>query len=278
MSTAGKILNSLPLEDLFGAPFKAATKAQIALSESSGDFIRNFALDSSGNMWMQTMTSYFDIPTSQVSDISGGYLIDASGGGVFTHLNVGQTVTGTDGKLRKTSSKLRDPQDKPPKDSAGGQYGFQKKIGSRVYSLDTNGKVIMVQGTRTLTIPFISLINVPSLFINEVSVDFAISIKTQSTKTMDSSLSMSPSVSTNITGNAYQRTKTVTTASSSSAASSKSDNSTECTYLVNMRAKQVEPPGLAAMLLFLTSNKDIASKKRLGGDGKAVDDHSTKVF
>ena len=166
-------------------------------------------------------------------------------------------------------------------DNTGNQYGYIKRVGNRVYYLNDGGEVMYVQGIRSLSIPFISLVNIPSLFINEVSVDFAINIKTQSSVETDSSLNVSgPPVNSydqSRTRRSVSTTQARTTASSTSAASSKSDTSTESTYLVSMRAKHIDPPGLTALLLFMTSNKDTASQKMLDSNFAVVNNPSTIV-
>ncbi len=279
MATQAQTLAAIPLSKIFSAPFEAASEAQEQLAESSAEFIKNYALDSSGNVWMQTLSSYYDIPTSQVSDISGGFLLDAKGGGIFSNANVNVNKVGSDGKNRLTTAKLGSS-DRPKPDPTGNVYGYTKRIGNRVYILDEDGKVMYVQGIRTLSIPFISLVNVPSLFINEVSVDFAISIKTQASVSADSSnetFALTAAYNDSRGYRSRNQTYTHTTAASTSAAQSKSDTSTESTYLVSMKARQIEPPGIAALMLFITGNKDTASKKILDENMKAVTDPSTKV-
>ena len=40
--------------------------------------------------------------------------------------------------------------------------------------------------------------------------------------------------------------------------------------MVSMKAQQVDPPGLTAVMNFITGNKDTSSKKMLGSNGKSV--------
>lgn len=274
MSNQADTLKAVPLDQLFSAPFEAASDAQKQLAENSADFIKRYALDPSGNVWMQTLSSYYDIPTSQVGDISGGFLLDARGGGIFSSSAVNTPKVGTDGRTRNTTTRLVET-DRPDADPTGSRYGYKKRIGNRVYILDEAGKVLYVQGIRTLSIPFISLVNVPSLFINEVSVDFAMSIKTQSSVAADSSnQSLNLTAAYSHSGGYRKQHYAATTAVSSSAAQSKSDTNTESTYLVSMRAKHIEPPGLAALMLFITGNKDTSARKTLDADLKVVSDPS----
>jgi hypothetical protein len=287
--TQGNTLAQLPLASLFGAPFEAAASAQNALAHSTAKFIRQFGMDSSGNVWMNTFTSYYDIPTSSVSDISGGYLLDASGGGIFI---AGNNTTGADtpwkvgdycdkGTYKILISSILKPSDKP----ASG-YGFTKRISNRIYILDDGGKVLYVQGVRSLSVPFISLVNVPSLFIDLVTVEFAINIKTQSVVQTNSSAAFTYANESSGEsrgrgwnwGESYNYKNdytTKTTATSTSTASATSDTSTESTYMVSMKAQQVDPPGLTAVMNFITGNKDTSSKKMLGSNKSVITDPNT---
>jgi hypothetical protein len=285
--TQGNTLAQLPLASLFGAPFEAAASAQNALAHSTAKFIRQFGMDGSGNVWMNTFTSYYDIPTSSVADISGGYLLDASGGGIFI-----AGVNITPDSLPDVSYKVGDYCDKgtykilvsailKDSDRPPSGYGFTKRISNRIYILDDGGKVLYVQGVRSLSVPFISLVNVPSLFIDLVTVEFAINIKTQSVVQTNSSNAFTYANESSGEsrgrgwnwGESYNYKNdytTKTTATSTSTASATSDTSTESTYMVSMKAQQVDPPGLTAVMNFITGNKDTSSKKMLGSNGKSV--------
>lgn len=288
----GQTLAALPLAQLFGAPFEAAANAQNELANATAKFIRQFGMDNSGNVWMNTFTSYYDIPTSDVIDISGGYLLDASGGGIFcaqggvTNLGDYKSVTSSTGVTRyKVTAFLKDS-DRPPSVNGSQTYGFTKRIAQRVYILNDDGKVLYVQGIRSISVPFISLVNIPALFIENVQVEFAITIKTQSVVQTNSSNTYGYENTNSGTnsgwgwnwGTSYNYKSDYishTTASSTSTASAKSDTSTESTYMVAMKAKQVDPPGLTAIMNFITGNKDTASKKMLTGSDKVVNDPNT---
>jgi hypothetical protein len=279
--TQGNVLAALPLDRLFGAPFEAAAKAQCDLAHATAGFIRQFGMDICGNVFMTTMKSYYDIPTSSVSDISGGYLVDPSGGGIFCSQAVNTIITG----VGKCTSQLT-TSDKAPDSISGKSDGYQKKMGNRIYTMDSVGRVLFVQGMRAISVPFISLVNVPSLTLDEVTVDFTITIKTQESKQAQNSNSNTTentsnnNVSVSVGGwfgfggggfNYNRQETTKSTAVSTSKNTATSDTATESTYTVVMKAKQIDPPGLTAIMQFITNNKDCASKKTTTA-GKVVDD------
>jgi hypothetical protein len=290
----GQVLAALPLASLFGAPFEAAANAQNELAQATAKFIRQFGMDNSGNVWMNTFTSYYDIPTSEVPDISGGYLLDASGGGIFCaeggDTNGYKEVTSTSGvKTKYKVSAFLTASDKPPPKDGITSPGYTKRIAQRVYILDDGGKVLYVQGIRSISVPFISLVNIPALFIDVVQVEFAITIKSQSVVQTNSSNTYGYENTNSGSqkgwgwnwGSSYNYKSDYTShtkATSTSTASAESDTSTESTYMVAMKAKQVDPPGLTAIMNFITGNKDTSTKKMLGSNGKIINDRdSTKL-
>lgn len=296
----GNTLTNLPLKDLFGTPFIAAAEAQRDMAIAAADFVKKYGMDSSGNIYMNTLTTYFDIPIGSVSDVSYGYLQDSSGGGVFyppsqnglfTNLsndgelvadtgpillgdNIFQRLHGTKPNLKVTSFFKED--DKQTKD--GVSSGFKKRIGNRIYILDDGGQVKFVQGMRSISVPFISMLNIPSLCIDVVNVDFTIKISTQtttaSTNTFQNTLQENTG-SIAFYDKGYDYNSTQTTAVSTSTARTSTDDSTESTYTVSMKAKQMDPPGLIAVMNFITNNKDTSSRKFLTDKGVIATDPTT---
>ena len=297
--TQGSVLAALPLHKLFGAPFQASIDAQTHLANSTAKFVRKYAMDICGNVWMSTLSSYYDIPRSSVTDISNGYLVDPTGGGVFA------SNTGVSGGFASSfnavtgwgvvtgvgycTSKL-EAGDIAPDSVGGASTGYQKRIANRIYSLNQSGLVLFVQGIRSVSVPFISMVNVPALTIEEVGVEFCINIKTQEVKQKEAQNTIETKKSSNYTlhvgvehkrfaANYDRDNVTSVTAVSTSKNSAKSDTSTESTYLVQMKAKQVDPVGLTAIMKFITQNKDTASKKTIDTTGtNVVDDANNSEF
>ena len=311
------VLDTLPLDKLFGAPFNAAALAQSDMAHETAGFIRQYGMDASGNVWLNTLTTYYDIPVSSVSDVSYSYLIDPSGGGIFfppgkhgvyfdyflqTDTNLATPDTADVSLNNNLYSRLGigwpdlyvsmmltdDDKVKDQNSIAGGATGYKKRLGNRVYLLDEGGKVAAVQGMRSISVPFISMINIPSLCIDVVKVDFTIKISTQTLKTETSDLTSTSQLDQAYSGSGSGWTwgqnhnynnsgSTNTTAVSTSKAKSEQDDSTECTYTVSMTAKQMEPPGLAAVMNFITNNKDTAARKILTSDGVKRDPANMKL-
>jgi hypothetical protein len=296
----GNTLTNLPLRDLFGTPFLAAAKAQRNMAIAAADFVKKYGMDSSGNIYMNTLTTYFDIPIGSVSDVSYGYLQDASGSGIFFPPDYpglwSNADDGTPGQPSGSNvvigdnlyqrfqgnypnlkvSKLFGEDDKQTK--AGVAKGYKKRIGNRIYILDENGKVVFVQGMRSISVPFISMLNIPSLCIDVVNVDFTIKISTQtttaSTNTFQNTLQENQG-SIAFYDKGYDYNSTQTTAVSTSTARTSTDDSTESTYTVSMKAKQMDPPGLIAVMNFITNNKDTSSRKFLNSSGQIANDPTT---
>ena len=270
-------LESLPLYQLFNVPFKAAADAQKSLALSTAAFVKKYAMDPSGNIYMNTLTTYFDIPMNSVTDLSMGYLLDMSGGGVFGPKRISRNSPITPGGPLVTNHFTAD--DDQGKDAGGTETsGFKKRVGNRVFLLDGDGKVKYVQGMRSITVPFISLLNIPSLCIDEVKVDFSITIKSQVLASDSNTFSNTFNEIDSKAGyydRGFDIQNTYTTAVSTSAAKTASDDSTESTYKVMMKAKQFDPPGLVAILNFITNNKDTSSRKVLDLSGNAQSDPST---
>jgi len=260
------VLNTLPLSSIFGAPFMAAASAAESMSENTGAYIRNFGMDQSGNVFMTSMSSYFDIPLSTLPDVSGEYLVDPSSGFLFA------ATAGVVGGVRYVAF----PSTSQVKDG-GVLTGYKQRIGSRYYYADTTGRLLFAQGTRSINIPLISLLNVPSLMIDTVSVDYTINIKTQTTKVVNVSqgLNVATQFFANINrGGLSAGVSLDTRCTITSSARADSQTNTESTYKVKMRAKQVDPPGMRALFDFITNNRDTSARKTIRTGGIIADDTS----
>jgi hypothetical protein len=262
----GQVLSTLPLSDLFGAPFLAAAAAAGEMSENTGAYIRNFGMDQSGNVFMTSMSSYFDIPLDTLPDVSGEYLVDPSSGFLFA------ATAGVVNNVRyvafPSTSLVTD---------GGVPTGYKQRIGSRYYYADTAGRLLFAQGTRSINIPLISLLNVPSLMIDTINVDFTINIKTQTIKKVE--ISQGLNVATNFFANVNRGGFSAgfsldTRASITSSARADSQTNTESTYKVKMRARQIDPPGMRALFDFITNNRDTSARKTIQQGGVIADDTS----
>jgi hypothetical protein len=149
--------------------------------------------------------------------------------------------------------------------------------------MNTDGLVLRVQGIRTISVPFITLLNVPSLTMNEVTVDFSISIKTQSTtsveqfkgpQALDAVVTPGPVVGGGGWSNGWEtvgwvtQQQTVTRGSVATTNESQSSTTTSSTYTVSMKAKQKQPAGMKIILDFITNQKDATPKKSLDSSGQ----------
>ena len=267
----GQVLSTLPLSDLFGAPFLAAAAAAGEMSENTGSFIKNFGMDQSGNVFMTTMSTYFDLDLDTLPDVSGEYLVDPSSGFLFAGAQL-SSGTGIVGNVKyvlfPSTSQVFD---------GGDLTGYKQRIGSRYYYADTTGKLLFAQGTRSINIPLLSLLNIPSLLVDVVDVDFTINIKTQTIKTAAASSDVN--VQTNFFANLNRGGFSAgvfldTRGSVTSSARAVSQTNTESTYKVKMRARQIDPPGMKAMFDFITNNRDTSARKTIQTGGVIADDTS----
>ncbi len=262
-------LSNLPLKELFGAPFKAAFDAQESLALTTAKFIKNFSADASGNMFTFTTSSYYDLPAANVKNSDGNqvyYLyhttdanipsFDVSGVGV--NLNKSRTANG----------------------GLAGQVFTNKQgtwdVSGTTIAIDSTGRIVGSQGQRSLTLPFISILNIPALSITDVNVEFKMEIKTQSTNTT-SQVTRDTSVDVSVKEQWWGRRRArntrswevaVTTAVATSNAKSVSETNTSSIYVVKMGAKSRTPVGLTMMLDFITNNaSDGAAKMEMSDDG-----------
>ena len=263
-------LSNLPLKELFGAPFRAAFEAQESLALTTAKFIKDFAADASGHMFTFTTSSYYDLPAANVKNSNGDqvyYLYNSSSANVpcFDASGIGMNLNqprGTD-STRYTGSVF------------SGKAGTWD-ISGQTIAVDSTGRIIGSQGQRSLTLPFISILNIPALAITDVNVDFKMEIKTQSTNTtslVTRDASVDVSVKEAWWGNRRARNTrswevAVTTAVATSNAKSVSETNTSSVYQVRMGAKSRTPVGLTMMLDFITNSaSDGAAKMELSDDG-----------
>ena len=267
----GQVLSTLPLSDLFGAPFLAAAAAAGEMSENTGAFIKNFGMDASGNVFMTTMSTYFDLDLDTLPDVSGEYLVDPSSGFLFAgvQLSSGTGIVGNQKYvLFPSTSRVFDGSE---------LTGYKQRIGSRYYYADTTGRLLFAQGTRSINIPLLSLLNIPSLLVDVVDVDFTINIKTQTIKTAAASSDVNVQTNFFATFNQGGFSAGVfldTRGSVTSSARADSQTNTESTYKVKMRARQIDPPGMKAMFDFITNNRDTSARKTIQTGGVIADDTS----
>lgn len=262
-------LTALPLKYLFSAPFDAAVDAQISMALTTAVFLKQYGCDGSGTMFTFTTSSYYDIPAANVKDASGNqayYLyqspsdstiptLDPSGVGI----NYRAPVVGA------TAAK-----------KFVGNAGTWDVSGSLI-AIDDSGRIIGSQGQRSLTLPFISILNVPALSLVDVTVDFKMEIKTQDTSTTSVDNTYSNETETNSSYSARSwwgnRTwsgsnKTNTTAVCTNNRTATDTSSTTSVYKVHMGAKNKTPVGLKIMLDFITNNmSDSAAPMILSDDG-----------
>jgi hypothetical protein len=291
----GAILQELPLHQLFSAPLHAAAKAQAGMAVNTALFLQQFGLDSNGQVLMTTLSSSYDIPKGDSTDLSGDYLKDPR---TINAVN-GQRVFGADdgiGPDDPVYSTLREPGTKYIWGGEGRQelIGFEKQIGNIRYLIGMDSKVKQVQGIRTISVPFITLVNVPSLAMNLVTIDFTISIKTQSAVSTSTTNAPVTTTDQNVVDNVPftsndtpfwqgggsagfgRKTITTTTGTLASTEVAKSETTTTSTYQVSLKAKQKQPPGMKILLDFVTRNKDAAPKRTIGADGQVAQDTSVQ--
>ncbi len=145
------------------------------------------------------------------------------------------------------------------KDSAGNNTGDLKTFSVSTFVDDpvdsSNG--VIVQKKRTLTLPILTLLNVPALQISKVEVDLTIKIDTQSSSQSQSSLdftagaSAEGSASYNVLfskGSASFSVDTRVTSSSSNKEST--DSTSSAKYDIRMGAENKPPPGLSMIMDF----------------------------
>ncbi len=258
-------LTALPLKFLFTAPFDAAVDAQTTMAMTTAAFLKQYGTDGSGNMYTFTTSSYYDIPAANVKDASGNQAM----------------------YLYQSSSDITTP----TLDPSGVGINFKKSVGGKkftgnagtwdisgtIVAIDHSGRIISSQGQRSLTLPFISILNVPSLAMVDVQVDFKMEIKTQDVQSTDVSGSFTNEFEANSSSSGRSwwgnrswsgRSKTNTTAVCTNNKLSTDTANTTSVYKVHMGAKNKTPVGLKLMLDFITNNmSDGAAPMLLSDDG-----------
>jgi hypothetical protein len=233
-------LSRMDLSDLLFSPFNAAAMAQAKLANITVDFIKTFAFETAQD------PDFPDDPTKQIqtNDIRtvtvSSYFempLDASGQGELIDtgiVNVGATGTADDPDIANRPT------------------------------------IFKRQGTRQLTIPFLSLLNVPALQMQKVTVDLTVKIESQTKATTNTSATSSVDSSTKASMSfsswfspvsASISTSVNTKATNSNNSTNSVDNSSSSKLDIHMEAINQPPVGLTIILDFLTSKSDMAPKR-----------------
>ena len=253
-------LQALPIKKLFSAPFTAAIDAQKIMSEATAYFIQEMGVDERGDMYSFTSSAYYDIPPANVKDASGNQAY-------YLYQKAGQDVPCLDPSgvgVNNTGAK-----------KFTGHEGTWEVSGNQI-AIDHSGRIIGSQGQRSITLPFLSILNVPALSMQEISIDFKMEIKTSYAATADSSYNevmAENSGNWNNTGNGYNRNSASwygaqTTAAVSNSKTATDKSSSASVYQVHMSAKHKVPVGMSMMLDFMTNNiSDCAPQMKVSSDG-----------
>lgn len=265
-------LAGLPLEEMFLAPFTAAMDAAEDMATATAEFIRDWAVDASGNLLTFTASSFYDIPAAT--------LVDSTGKQVYY-------------LYTKSTNVLEPTYDASGiginKDKATGGAIFINNAGTWdvsgvIVAIDNSGRIINSQGLRSLTIPYISILNVPALCMTEVNVEFKMEVKSQEYAETSSKEDATQVQNEQYTSywstkrkgkprNHYSRTTegAKTTAVSSNTSKSTDSTQTASVYIVKMKASQKVPVGMKMMLDFITNNAgDTAAQMKLSDDGMST--------
>ena len=182
-------LGLLPLDKLFGAPFDAAYQAQSELAMSTAFFIKRFGLNDKNDFLEYTASSSYDVPAANLLDVCGNtvyYLWQKvpGGGSGTSNITINPPGINVGTQIRKGPSDVSWNNGgglNSGVDSSWNDYTLTEKgvidLSGVEISYDNTGRIVGSQGERSITLPFISLLNVPSLSISEVNVDFIIEIK-----------------------------------------------------------------------------------------------------
>ena len=164
------------------------------------------------------------------------------------------------------------------KDDSDKNTGVLRTFTIKTYADDpidsSNGKI--VQKKKELTLPLLTVLNVPALTITKVNVDLTLKIDTQTKIQKASSLDFTAGASASGTvgynalfssGSASFSVDTRVTSSSSNKASV--DSSSSAKYDVHMEAENKLPVGLALILDFC-SQSNIAPNRSQNPDGNVL--------
>ena len=262
-STQVATLTALPLKKIFSAPFAAAIDAQKIMSEATAYFIQEMGVDERGDMYSFTSSAYYDIPPANVKDASGNqayYLYQKAGQDVPCLDPSGVGVNNRTAGAKKFT----------------GHEGTWEVSGNQI-AIDHSGRIIGSQGQRSITLPFLSILNVPALSMQEISIDFKMEIKTSFAATADNSYNevmAENSGNWNNTGmsglgrNSASWYGAQTTAAVSNSKTATDKSSSASVYQVHMSAKHKVPVGMSMMLDFMTNNiSDCAPQMKVSSDG-----------
>jgi hypothetical protein len=219
-------VGGLNLYDILYLPFEAAANAQANLTDKTLDFIRRFALDGSGGLLTTTITAGGTIDSSSalITNASGRLITDASN---LQALGFAQpdgrpyvATSATSGLMTIAAH------NSPP--GATGLYFYQTQ--------------------KSLTIPMISLFNIPALNMRAVTVDLAVEIN-QVTKN-DASKSLSGSTGYDNKNSAWGKIggSFDVKASAASQDTQSGSNTQKVKYQVHMEAANDPPVGLLRLL------------------------------
>ena len=285
-------LGLLPLDKLFGAPFDAAYQAQSELAMSTAFFIKRFGLDGSNNFLEYTASSSYDVPAANLLDACGNtvyYLWKKVPGGASDTNNITINPPG----INEGATIRKGPSDtswnpgtglNTGVDSSWNAYALNITGGGTIdisgvdITFDSTGRIVGSQGERSITLPFISLLNVPTLSITEVNVDFIIEIKTQQNRSATKDM-VGTEVKENVTSGSYRNwfsggnwanSQVVSQCAIGNKKQTTDDTQTTCTYQVHMSAIDQQPVGMKMLLDFLTVNKDNSSPMELATDGYSL--------
>lgn len=157
------------------------------------------------------------------------------------------------------------------KDASGNNTGVLRTFSINTYvddPIDSSNGVI-VQKQKQLTLPLLTLLNVPALQITKVNVDLTLKIETQTSSQSQSSLdftagaSAQASASYNVLfskGSASASVDTRVTSSSSNKEST--DSTSSAKYDVHMEAENKTPVGLALILDFCNQNNTAPNRSQ----------------
>jgi hypothetical protein len=113
---------------------------------------------------------------------------------------------------------------------------------------DSSGNVY--QRKKQLTLPVITLLNVPSLSIQKVQLDFTLKIDSQTSETNQSARSSATQSSRGARFGSLVSTKTKTQVSSTSSHQDSKDSKTSAKLIVQMIADNRPPPGMQMIIDF----------------------------
>ena len=267
-------LEALPLDTLFMTPFQAAIDAQKIMSQATAFFVQEMGVDQYGEMYTFTSSAYYDIPAANVKDASGNqaYYLYQLGTDADTPC-LDPSGVGLNAKGAKKFT---------------GKEGTYDVSGTSV-AVDHSGRIIGSQGQRSITLPFLSILNVPALTMTDVTVDLKMEIKTNYSATVDNSSNTTQATNAGNWNNdagaggsngGYAWTGTNTTASVSNQNTATDTSSSKSVYEVHMGAKYKVPVGMKMMLDFMTNNiSDSSPKQVISDDGySTVQDPATNIF